>query len=229
MFGVRNEGIVLMPLQLSLEEVIILPGHQLLLKNISSQKFSAILEFLGEHRAARLSYSNGWLEIMVPLPEHEKAKEIISEMVKILLEELYQEYESLGSTTFKNEKMTQAVEPDACFYIQNCNAIIGKNRIDLTIDPPPDLAIEIDLTSRTQLNNYQLLGIPELWRYRQGKLEINILKDNQYVRVNFSPNFPKLPLTEIIPECIRRNQTQVQSAILREFRDRIQKTIIANH
>lgn len=77
MFGVRNEGIVLMPLQLSLEEVIILPGHQLLLKNISSQKFSAILEFLGEHRAARLSYSNGWLEIMVPLPEHEKAKEII--------------------------------------------------------------------------------------------------------------------------------------------------------
>jgi Uma2 family endonuclease len=72
-------------MQLTLEQIIVQPGQQLLLKNISWQQFETILEELGEGRAARLSYSNGWLEIMVPLPEHEKDKEIIGDLVKILL------------------------------------------------------------------------------------------------------------------------------------------------
>ena len=108
---------------LELRQLRIQPGQQLLLEDISWQKFENILAELGERRAARLSYSNGLLEIMVPLPEHEKAKEIIGDMVKILLSERGINYESLGSTTFKNQQMSQAVEPDTCFYIQNRIAV----------------------------------------------------------------------------------------------------------
>ncbi|HEY9710789.1 MAG TPA: Uma2 family endonuclease, partial [Oculatellaceae cyanobacterium] len=160
-------------MQLALEQIVVQTGQQLLLKDISWQQFETILDELGESRAARLSYSNGFLEIMVPLPEHEKAKEIIGDLVKILLEERQVDFEPLGSTTFKNEQMTQSVEPDACFYIQNHQAVIGRNRIDLTVDPPPDLAIEIDITSRTHPSIYQSLKVPELWRFEKGKLQIN--------------------------------------------------------
>ncbi len=92
-----------------------------------------------------------------------------------MLEILQIDFEPFGSTILKNEQMRQAVEPDTSFYIQNQAAIIGKNRIDLNIDPPPDLAIEIDITSRTRFQNYEILGVPELWRHTQQGLEIFLL------------------------------------------------------
>ena len=138
-------------MQLALEQIIVNPGQQLLLKELNWQKFETILSELGESRASRLSYSNGILEIMVPLPEHEKDKEIISYMVQFLLEVLNIDFEPLGSTTFKNERMNQAVEPDACFYIKNYQAVIGKNRLNLESDPPPDLVLEIDIVTGKQI------------------------------------------------------------------------------
>jgi hypothetical protein len=123
---------------LELKQLKIKPGQQLLLDDVSWQQFENILTDLGEHRSTRVSYSHGYLEIMVPLPEHEKAKEIIGDIIKILLDRLNSDYDSLGSTTFKSEKMTQRVEPDACFYIQNQALVLGKNRLDMNIDPPYD-------------------------------------------------------------------------------------------
>lgn len=106
-------------MQVALNQLIIPPGHQLLLKDVSWQMFENILEELGESRAARVSYSKGVLEIKTPLPEHEDDKVMIGDLVKALLEELDIEFRSLGSTTFKNQEMLQAVEADDCFYIQN--------------------------------------------------------------------------------------------------------------
>ncbi len=205
-------------MQLTLEQIIVQPGQQLLLKNISWQQFETILEELGESRAARLSYSNGWLEIMVPLPEHEKDKEIIGELARILLDELGIDFEPLGSTTFKSERMTQAVEPDACFYIENYQAVIGKTRIDLTVDSPPDLAIEIDITSRTQFENYQRLGVPELWRWTRRGLQINLLREGNYVESNVSPNFPGIPIIELINRTVQQNLSVGRSQAIREFK-----------
>src|SRR5919202_6228641 len=105
-------------MQVALEQIIVPPGHQLLLKNVNWQQFKEILENLGESRSARLSYSQEMLEIMTPLPEHEDNKVIIGDFVKAILEEMDIEFRSLGSTTFENEAMRQAVEPDDCFYIQ---------------------------------------------------------------------------------------------------------------
>lgn len=206
-------------MQLTLKQIIVNPGQQLLLKDVSWQQFETILEELGEGRAARLSYSNGVLEIMVPLPEHEKDKEIIGELIRILLDPLQIDFEALGSTTFKNEQMKQAVEPDTCFYIENQAAVIGKNRIDLTVDPPPDLAIEIDITSRTRLDNYRLLGVPEFWRYTQQGLQIYLLQDRQYVESKTSPNFPNIPITELINQYVKQSQIVGRSKAIREFKN----------
>ncbi|MFM2063654.1 MAG: hypothetical protein RLZZ507_3325 [Cyanobacteriota bacterium] len=210
---------------LELQQIIVHPGQQMLLKDISWQQLENILEEMGERRAARISYSNGWLEIMVPLPEHEKDKEIVGDLVKILLEILDVDFEPFGSTTLKNERMRQAVEPDTSFYIQNQGAVIGKNRIDLNIDPPPDLAIEIDITSRTQFENYQILGVPELWRYQKQGLEIFLLLDGQYIKSQSSPNFPNIPIVEIVNEYVQQCLTIGRSQAMRNFRSWVQENL----
>jgi Uma2 family endonuclease len=124
---------------LELNQLVVHLGQQLLLKNVSWQMYENILEELGEKRASRVNYSQGLLEIMTPLPEHEFGKEIIGDLVKALLEELNIEFVSLGSTTYKNKQMLSGVEADQCFYIQNEAAIRGKKRIDLTIESIWDL------------------------------------------------------------------------------------------
>jgi Uma2 family endonuclease len=203
---------------LELEQIIVQPGQQMLIKDISWQQLENILEEMGERRAARISYSDGWLEIMVPLPEHEKDKELLGDLVKILLEILQIDFEPFGSTTLKNERMRQAVEPDTSFYIQNQAAVIGKNRIDLNIDPPPDLAIEIDITSRTRFENYEILGVPELWRYQQQGLEIFLLQEGKYIKSQSSPNFPNIPIIELVNEYVRQCLTIGRSQAMRNFR-----------
>jgi Uma2 family endonuclease len=212
-------------MQLELNQLIVPPGHQLLLKDVSWQMFEKILEELGETRAARVSYSKGMLEIMTPLAEHEDDKVIIGDLVKALLEELDIEFRSLGSTTFKNQAMAQAVEADDCFYIRNEAAIRGKKRIDLNFDPPPDLAIEIDITSRTQFNNYEALGVPELWRYNGRNLQINILQEGKYVESNNSYNFPELPIGEIIHQYVEQSKAVGRNATMRAFRNWVRAQI----
>jgi Uma2 family endonuclease len=204
---------------LELRQLKIQPGQQLLVEDVNWQQFETILAELGERRASRLSYSNGRLEIMVPVAEQEKAKEIIGDMVKILLEAGQIAFESLGSTTLKNERMSQAVEPDTCFYIQNQAAVIGKNRLDMSVSPPPDLAIEIDLTFRTQLDNYQILGVPELWRYARRGLQINVLQAEQYIESDLSPTFPNIPIVELVNQYTQQSQLAGRTSAIQAFRN----------
>lgn len=210
---------------LELRQLKIQPGQQLLVEDVNWQQFESILAELGERRASRLSYSNGRLEIMVPLPEHEKAKEIIGDMVKILLETRQIAFESLGSTTLKNERMSQAVEPDTCFYIQNQAAVIGKNRLDMSVDPPPDLAVEIDLTSRTQLDNYQILGVPELWRYARRGLQINVLQAEQYIESDVSPTFPDIPILELVNQYTQQSQVAGRTRAIQAFKNWVRENL----
>jgi Uma2 family endonuclease len=212
-------------MQLELKQITVPPGNQLLLRDITWQMFETLLTELGESRASRLSYSKGSLEIMVPLPEHETGKVLIGDLVKIILEELEIEFCSLGSTTFKNENMAQAIEADDCFYIQNEAAVRGKNRIDLSTDPPPDLAIEIDLTSRTQFNNYEALGVPELWRYNGRSLQISVLQDGKYVQSDRSLQFPSFPIAHLIPQYIEQSKTAGRNVAMKAFRALVRSQI----
>ncbi|MFN7284060.1 MAG: Uma2 family endonuclease [Dolichospermum sp.] len=204
---------------LELKRIHVPPGQRVILENVTWKELETIIAELGEHRAARIAYDRGILEIISPLAEHEFDKEIISDLVKALLEQLNIEFRCLGSTTFKNQFMAQGIEPDQCFYIQNEAVIRGKKRLDLTIDPPPDLALEIDITSRTHLNIYQGLQVPEVWRFENGILQINLLQNGVYVESKSSLNFPNLPLIEVIPESLQKSRTIGRNATLKAFKN----------
>lgn len=153
-----------------LNQIDVPSGQRILLHDVSWDEFEQIVEELGEHRASRLAYDNEVLEIMASLPEYEFDKEIIGDLLKAFLEEQDIEFLTLGSTTFKNPITLKGLEPDQCFYIQNERVIRGKKRLDLSFDPPPDLALEIDITSRTHPEIYAALGVPELWRREENKM-----------------------------------------------------------
>jgi Uma2 family endonuclease len=191
------------------------PGSFLTVPDISWSEFEAVLAELSSSRAARMAYCNNTLEIMVPLPEHEKSKEIISDIIKTLLKASARRYESFGSTTFRKEGVA-GVEPDACFYIANHQQMIDRRRLEPD-DPPPDLAIEIDITSKTTLGAYITIGIPELWIYTSGRLMIYLLQNGQYRSVLESPTFPGLPLLEWIPKTVERSWQIGSSQALEEL------------
>lgn len=193
------------------------PGQKMTLQPVSWQGFEAILAELGEHRSSRIAYANGIMEIMTPLPEHERAKISLADLVKTLLRIQKRRWEPLGSTTFKREDMAAGIEPDECFYIQNYKAVIGKERLDLTVDPPPDLAIETDLTSKTEVAAYEALRVPEVWIYERGKLKINVLQGSSYVESQDSPTFPNVAVVEIIPQFMQRVREVGVSQALEEF------------
>lgn len=210
---------------LQLRQLSVPPGHRVLLHDVSWQEFEEILEELGEHRGTRLAYSRGTLEIRMPLPEHEKTKVVIGDLLKILLDEPGMAWEPFGSTTFKREDMVQGIEPDDCFYIQNHARMIGKDRVDLAVDPPPDLAIEVDVTSKTQLTAYEALKVPEIWRYDKGKLQINLLRNSKYIQSQNSPTFPNLPVVEWVSQYIEMSRTTGTSSALKAFRQCVKEQI----
>ncbi|AVH67845.1 Uma2 family endonuclease [Nostoc sp. 'Peltigera membranacea cyanobiont' N6] len=210
---------------LQLKQIRVPAGQRIILEDVSWQVFEAILNELGEHRGSRVAYSEGTLEIMAPLPEHERAKVIIGDLVKALLDELDRNWESLGSTTFKRKETSAGIEPDDCFYIQNYQLMIGKDKIDLTVDPPPDLAIEIDVTSKTQISAYQALRVPEIWRYENKNLEISLLQGEQYVKSLTSATFPNFPIIELIPRFVEMARTTGMSSALKGFRQWVREQI----
>ena len=189
-------------------------ADRVVLYNISWQQFENLLKDLGDKRAARIAYDRGTLEIMTPLPEHEHYKEVISDIVKDLGDLLDLDYESLGSTTWKRESRLAGVEPDNCFYFQNEAAIRGKFQFDLNQDPPPDLVLEIDLTSKS-LNRFPIyarLGVPEIWCYDSGELKIYQLQNGEYQEAQISLVFPNLAVQEI-PTLIEKNRSLGRRAI----------------
>lgn len=205
-------------MHLQLEQIVVNPGHQLLLKNVSWSEFENILAELGDQRASRLSYSKGMLEIMVPLPEHEFSKKIIGDLVSALLDELGIEFWPLGSVTIKKQSMLEGVEPDECYYITNESAVRGRDRLNFEIDPPPDLAIEIDITSRTAFDNYEVLGVPEFWRYDGQKLQINILQNGKYIQSQTSSIFPQVDVVNLFPQLLSISKVSGRSGAIRQLR-----------
>lgn len=204
---------------LQLRQLDIPPGQRVLLHDVTWHEFESILEELGEHRGTRIAYDNGILEIMAPLPEHESDKETIGDLLKAFLEEQDIEFLTLGSTTFKNPQTLKGIEPDQCFYIQHESAVRGKKRLDLSIDPPPDLALEVDVTSRTHPKTYAALGVPELWRREGDRIQVYVLQSGQYVEVTDSPTFPGWYLHTVIPTYVEQSREIGRNKTMRAFRN----------
>lgn len=195
------------------------------LKGVSWQTFMALLAEVGEDRTTRFAYDRGVLEIRMPLDQHEEPKRLLESFVEAIVDELDIEIRSLGALTLKREDLSRFIEPDSCFYIQNEAVVRGKN-INLPADPPPDLAIESDFTS-SSLNKFTIyasLGVPELWRYRNQKLEIYQLIESEYQPSEKSLAFPFLPVAEVAG-FIERSKTIGQRSAVREFKKLIREIL----
>jgi Uma2 family endonuclease len=208
-----------------ISQIETLQGQSTVLHDIDWHQFEAILEDLGDRRASRIAYFDGVLEIRMPLPEHEVDKELIGDSIKILLDRLLRDYECFGSTTFKKENMMAGIEPENCFYIQNHALMIGKRRLNLADDPPPDLVLEVDVTSRTARSAYVALGVPELWQYADRKLQIFLLQDGEYIESAYSPLFPQYQIARAISRCVELSLSEGRGAAIRAFRAWVNQTV----
>jgi Uma2 family endonuclease len=210
------------PVTVVLNAIDLTPGSHLIVSGVTWEQYEAFLAELGEdRRVPRINYSNGLLEIMSPLPAHERPHRIIGYIATAILDAQGREWEDFGSTTFKKPKQA-GLEPDTCFYIdKNAERVRDCMRMDLEKDPPPDLAIEADVTSKTTFEAYEAMKIPELWVYDGEKLSIYILQTEQYVAQVASLVFPDLPILEMVPHLIAQAFQEGTSKMLRDLRKQI--------
>jgi Uma2 family endonuclease len=174
---------------------------RVLLDGIRWETYEALLADLSD-RKIRLTYDRGSLEIMAPLYRHEKYAEILGRLAVILAEELNIEFVAAGSTTFRQKAKRRGLEADRSYYVQHAAAIIGKLDIDLKVDPPPDLAIEMDVTSSSldRMGIYGSLGVPEVWRFDGEEFQVwRRKRDGSYRRATASAAFPTLPVAKVLP------------------------------
>jgi len=167
---------------------------QVVLPNVSWETYEKLLEDLSDCSVPHLTYDRGRLEIMSPTQEHEYYNRTLNLIVEIVAAELDVNVRVLGSSTFKRKDLKRGFEPDSCFYVKSAERIRGKRRLDLSTDPPPDLVIEIDITSTSipRMPIFANFGVPEVWRYDGSSLRMSKLQGNDYVPLDRSLAFPIL-------------------------------------
>jgi len=204
-------------------QVAFKPEQITYLKVVQWKTYQALLYDLAEDSSKKLAYDRGFLEIMTPLPEHEAYKVFLGRLVWTTTEVLGLEVASFGSTTLSRENLQRGIEPDECFYIQNEALVRGKTSFDFTVDPVPDLAIEVDITSSSlnRLGIYAALEVAEVWRFNGEILLIYCLKDGAYEVQERSQVLPILS-KDIILDFLKRRGEMGENALLREFRQWLQ-------
>jgi Uma2 family endonuclease len=188
------------------------------LEGVSWEFYQRMLDEIGDGRT-RLTYDNGRLEIMSPSGAHDQIKTVIARLIEAYGDETGISVQGIGSTTFKVEELRKGLEPDECYYVQRFEAIVGKENIDLTIDPP-DLAVEVDIFSRSVPRQpiYAALGVPEIWRYHDHAVtSLHRTIDGRYVQSAQSLAFPNLPL-DIVSRLVSVGLSKGQPAAVRELK-----------
>lgn len=190
------------------------------LRHVSWETYQSLLCDYEHQSSPRLTYTQGALEIMSPLPKHERLKESLSLMISALAEALEIDHEGFGSTTYKREDIRRGFEPDASFYIENLHAVSGKEKLDFTIDPPPDLIIEIDLThsSIDKLGIFAEFGVPEVWRHDGSELKILVLENGTYHEREASIVLSQRITRELVMRLLAMRNTMTLPAWLRTVR-----------
>ncbi|MEB3180242.1 MAG: Uma2 family endonuclease [Nostocaceae cyanobacterium] len=197
-----------------------------LLENISWQTFKVMLAEMGSNRNTRIAYENGIVEIMTPLLPHEGSNRSIEGFIVILCEELGIEFRRAGSLTLTRDDLERGSEPDSSYYIQNESLVRDKENIDLTVDPPPDLVLEVEYSRPAidKLRLYAAMGVPEFWRYRGGVLRIYTLSNGEYVEAETSPTFGLVAVKEI-PRFIQQARIDGELATNCAFRAWVKQEI----
>ncbi len=208
--------------------VIIPPTNRVVLQGIHWETYRALVQDLESQAGKRLTYDNGMLEITMPLPPHEHYKRLLGRFVEVATEEMGIEICSLGSCTWSREVCRQGLEPDECYYIQNELAVRGKRVIDLNVEPPPDLVIEIDITSSSlnRLAIYTALGVPEVWRFDEQTVSIYQRGEDGYELRKSSTALPLLGGADLLRFLVE-SQSMGETTLIRTFRQWVRERLAA--
>jgi Uma2 family endonuclease len=192
---------------------------EVLFWDASWELYEAILKEYDE-LPSHINYDDGVLELMVLSTEHERYKSFIGSMLDVIALERRISMERCGSNTLKQMKKRKGLEPDECFYIANEKHMRSVKRIDLNVDPPPDLVVEVDVTHHVVDREaiYAAFGVPEMWRFKKGTLEPFALRDGAWRPIEFSLSFPFLRPADLNP-FIARLGVDSATTILIDFRD----------
>ncbi|MBJ6609455.1 MAG: Uma2 family endonuclease [Candidatus Thiothrix moscowensis] len=210
-------------MQFHISQITFPPDAEVIIRDVPWGEFERFMEELGERSSLRIHYSNKRIHLMAPSAGHEVPKVVIGDFIKYMLEHYHRDFQGFGSVTLRNPSVEKAVEADECFYIEHEAAVRGKDKISLDIDPPPDLAVEIDIYSATDRGLYAALGVPELWIYDGKRLEMLLLRDGDYVAVDCSPHFPGLRLRDKVPALIALGKQDGRNAAMKTFRAWVQE------
>jgi Uma2 family endonuclease len=194
-------------------------GQRFVLHGVAWGTYSRMLRALADRPGVRLTYDRESLELMTPSYEHENQGHLLGRFVIVLTEELGLPVNGGGSTTFRRRRRKRGLEPDECYWIAYEARVRGKTTIDLRLDPPPDLCLEIDVThsSLNRLGIYAALQFPEIWRLENQDLVCYLLDAGQYVVSPASRAIPGLVVAELTP-FLRLAGQQDENAIVRQFR-----------
>jgi Uma2 family endonuclease len=188
------------------------------LEGVSWDEYETLLEQAGE-RPIRFTYDNGRLEIMTMSHEHEWDKRIIGRLIELMAIVLNIPFHSGGSNTMKRKLKKKGLEPDECYWFHNEKQMRGKKRLDLKVDPPPELALEIDVTRSVikRMRIYAALRVGEVWRLKRERLMAYLLQpDGSYLESERSGVFPFLRMAELQP-FLDRAATTDEATLAREF------------
>jgi Uma2 family endonuclease len=204
--------------------------YSLLLHNVDWPTYTRFLRIFAERPGYRLTYDRGKLEIMSPLPEHESDGDFLGCLARALSDELGLPIKGGGSTTLRRRRRKRGLEPDRCYWIANEPAIRGKRTLDLRTDPPPDLAIEVDVTSSSldRMSIYAALGVPEVWRVDNRTLTFHALDPNckKYSAIRQSLSFRQVTPADLM-SFMAMCANQDENSVLRQFRAWVQQKLVS--
>lgn len=184
------------------------------------QEYQALCQQRGDGSIPRLKYRSGEILLMSPMPKHGRDASLIADIIKVLLDDSGREYDAFTPVTMELPDES-GIEPDYCFYIDHWQAVSGKERIDWQSDPPPDLVLEIDVTSYSDVNDYLPYRVPEVWLFRKQQLLVYQLQGNEYVVRSQSQCFPLVNLSEVIDQCLQIAYERNTSAAIRDLKQRL--------
>lgn len=173
--------------------------------------YQKILEVVGERRI-HVTYDRGRLELLSPGKSHESRKTLLGAIIECVMTELKLDFAPGGGMTFQRQDLDRGFEPDECYWISTFAAVHGKSEWESASDPPPDLAIEVEITSSAlnRLDLYHTLGVGELWRLtKQGEVIILQRGANGYINVQNSPRFPFLS-ARLLTEWMAKDLSQTR-------------------
>lgn len=199
---------------------------QVLVRKASWQTYVALRDE-AENRHIRMTFDRGRLELMSPTMSHEGLGYLIGRCVDAWTEERRIPVRGCRSTTFRREDLERGLEPDNCYYIANESLIRSKDEVDLVVDPPPDLAVEIDVTSSSlnRMSIYAALRVPEVWRWAQEELLVYLLDESgAYKESSHSQALPGFPFGRVV-DLLRRRAAADATTLIREFRDWVRELV----